>query len=333
MSPRRLASSGIDTGDWSSYDRPRRRTKPRTKQRPDHSSLPVGTVITIDRGRYRCRLDDDVEVIAAKARQLGRKSVIVGDKVRLDGDVSGAEGTLARIVHTEDRTTVLRRTADDTDPHERPIVANANQVVIVTALADPPPRPGMIDRILVAAHAAGVSPILCLTKADLAPGDDFVELYSDVGIPVVTSRPGSDLKDLQELLDGRISVLVGHSGVGKSTLINAVVPGVHRVTGHVNDVTGRGRHTSTSAEAIPLPQGGWIIDTPGVRSFGLSHVEPDGILAGFKELDEVAVNCPRGCRHSADSPECAIDDALAVGTVRQSRVDSLRRLLSATAPR
>lgn len=333
MSPRRLASSGIDTGDWSSYDRPRRRTKPRTKQRPDHSSLPVGTVITIDRGRYRCRLDDDVEVIAAKARQLGRKSVIVGDKVRLDGDVSGAEGTLARIVHTEDRATVLRRTADDTDPHERPIVANANQVVIVTALADPPPRPGMIDRILVAAHAAGVSPILCLTKADLAPGDDFVELYSDVGIPVVTSRPGSDLKDLQELLDGRISVLVGHSGVGKSTLINAVVPGVHRVTGHVNDVTGRGRHTSTSAEAIPLPQGGWIIDTPGVRSFGLSHVEPDGILAGFKELDEVAVNCPRGCRHSADSPECAIDDALTAGTVRQSRVDSLRRLLSATAPR
>lgn len=333
MSPRRLASSGIDTGDWSSYDRPRRRTKPRTKQRPDHSSLPVGTVITIDRGRYRCRLDDDVEVIAAKARQLGRKSVIVGDKVRLDGDVSGAEGTLARIVHTEDRTTVLRRTADDTDPHERPIVANANQVVIVTALADPPPRPGMIDRILVAAHAAGVSPILCLTKADLAPGDDFVELYSDVGIPVVTSRPGSDLNDLHELLYGRISVLVGHSGVGKSTLINAVVPGVHRITGHVNDVTGRGRHTSTSAEAIPLPQGGWIIDTPGVRSFGLSHVEPDGILAGFKELDEVAVNCPRGCRHSADSPECAIDDALAAGTVRQSRVDSLRRLLSATAPR
>ena len=333
MSPRRLASSGIDTGDWSSYDRPRRRTKPRTKQRPDHSSLPVGTVITIDRGRYRCRLDGDVEVIAAKARQLGRKSVIVGDKVRLDGDVSGAEGTLARIVHTEDRATVLRRTADDTDPHERPIVANANQVVIVTALADPPPRPGMIDRILVAAHAAGVSPILCLTKADLAPGDDFVELYSDVGIPVVTSRPGSDLKDLHELLDGRTSVLVGHSGVGKSTLSNAVVPGVHRVTGHVNDVTGRGRHTSTSAEAIPLPQGGWIIDTPGVRSFGLSHVEPDGILAGFKELDEIAVNCPRGCRHSADSPECAIDDALTAGTVRQSRVDSLRRLLSATAPR
>ena len=333
MSPRRLASSGIDTRDWSSYDRPRRRTKPRTKQRPDHSSLPIGTVITIDRGRYRCRLDDGVEVIAAKARRLGRKSVIVGDKVRLDGDVSGVEGSLARIVHTEERATVLRRTADDTDPHERPIVANADQVVIVTALAAPPPRPGMIDRILVAAHAAGVSPILCLTKAALASGDNFAAIYLKLGIPVVTSQPGTDLTGLHQLLGGKVSVLVGHSGVGKSTLINALVPGVNRVTGHVNDVTGRGRHTSTSAEAIPLPEGGWIIDTPGVRSFGLSHVDAEDILAGFEELDAASADCPRGCHHTDNSPGCALDEAVSEGRVQQSRVDSLRRLLGATAPR
>ncbi|MSS45394.1 ribosome small subunit-dependent GTPase A [Cutibacterium sp. WCA-380-WT-3A] len=333
MSPRRLASSGIDTREWSSYDRPRRRTKPRTKQRPDYSSLPVGTVITIDRGRYRCRLDGDVDVTAAKARQLGRKSVIVGDKVRLDGDVSGTKGSLARIVHTEERATVLRRTADDTDPHERPIVANANQVVIVTALADPPPRPGMIDRILVAGYAAGVSPILCLTKADLASGDDFVDMYSKLGIPVITSQPGTDLTELRTMLTNKVSVLVGHSGVGKSTLINTLVPGVNRATGHVNDVTGRGRHTSTSAEAIPLPEGGWIIDTPGVRSFGLSHVDAQGILCGFRELDAVCADCPRGCRHTDDSPECALDSAVRDGRVRQSRVDSFRRLLGATAPR
>ena len=333
MSPRRLASSGIDTRDWSSYDRPRRHTKPRTKQRPDHSLLPIGTIITIDRGRYRCRLDNGVDVTAAKARQLGRKSVIVGDRVRLDGDVSGTEGSLARIVHTEERATVLRRTADDTDPYERPIVANADQVVVVTALADPPPRPGMIDRILVAAHAAEVSPILCFTKADLACGDDFVAMYSELGIPVTTSRPGTDLTELHQLLTGKVSVLVGHSGVGKSTLINALVPGVNRVTGRVNGVTGRGRHTSTSAEAIPLPEGGWIIDTPGVRSFGLSHVNAKDILAGFEELDAVCADCPRGCHHTDSSPECALDDAVSDGRVQQSRVDSFRRLLGATAPR
>lgn len=328
MSPRRLASSGVDTNNWSAYDRPRRRTRPRTKRRPDHSDLPIGTVVTIDRGRYRCRMADGTEVVAAKARQLGRKSVIVGDRVRLDGDVSGTEGSLARIVHTEERTTALRRTADDTDPWERPIVANADQVIIVTALADPPPRPGMIDRILVAAHDAGVDPVLCLTKADLAPADDLAALYRGLGVPVVTSRPGADLSDLHDLIDDHVSVLVGHSGVGKSTLINALVPGVERATGEVNDVTGRGRHTSTSAEAIALPTGGWIIDTPGVRSFGLSHVDADGLLAGFVELEPLVQHCPRGCTHTADSPDCALDRALERGEVSAGRVESFRRLIT-----
>jgi len=158
-------------------------------------------------------------------------------------------------------------------------------------------------------------------------------MYSELGIPVTTSRPGTDLTELHQLLTGKVSVLVGHSGVGKSTLINALVPGVNRVTGRVNGVTGRGRHTSTSAEAIPLPEGGWIIDTPGVRSFGLSHVNAKDILAGFEELDAVCADCPRGCHHTDSSPECALDDAVSDGRVQQSRVDSFRRLLGATAPR
>lgn len=325
MSPRRLASSGVDTFDEDGYERPRRRTRPRTKNRPDYSRLPVGTVLSIDRGRYRCRVEGS-DVTAAKARGLGRKAVIVGDRVRLDGDVSGEQGTLARIAETLKRRTVLRRTADDTDPYERPIVANADQILIVTALADPPPRVGMIDRILVASYEAGTDPVLCLTKADLASPAELTGLYEPLGVPVVTSSPGADLDPLRRILAGRTTVLVGHSGVGKSTLINALVPGVDRRTGEVNEVTGRGRHTSTSAIALELPGGGWAIDTPGVRSFGLSHVTTEQVLAAFPDLKPFTAGCPRGCRHTAQDPECALDQALVDGLVTAARLDSFRRL-------
>ena len=142
-------------------------------------------------------LISDREVTATKARQLGRTGVIVGDRVRVVGDTSGEEGTLARIVQVEERETVLRRTADDDDPYERPIVANADQLVIVTALADPPPRTGMIDRILVAGYAAGIQPLLCLTKADLASPDVLIAEYEPLGVPVEVIFPGADLDPLR----------------------------------------------------------------------------------------------------------------------------------------
>lgn len=323
--------------------RPNRRgSRPRTKERPSHTDAVAAQVVTVDRGRYGCLLggfdqigpDEDLVVTAMKARELGRAGVVVGDRVALVGDVSGAPGSLARIVRVEPRTSVLRRSADDTDAVERVIVANAGQLAVVTALADPVPRPRMVDRCLVAAYDAGLDPLLVLTKADLADPAEFTRGYAALAVPwLVTRRAGAAIDGLdavREQLTGRVTVLVGHSGVGKSTLVNALVPGADRAIGRVNDVTGRGRHTSTSAIALRLPDGGWVVDTPGVRSFGLAHVEPDRLVHAFPELEAGTGECPRGCTH--DEPDCGLDAWVAAGQAGPAgadRLESLRRLLRA----
>jgi ribosome biogenesis GTPase len=286
---------------------------------------------------------DEREVVAMKARELGRTRAVVGDRVDVVGDTSGDEGTLSRIVRIQERTSVLRRTADDTDPYERIVVANADQLVVVTALAQPEPRTGMIDRCVVAAYDAGMEVLLCLTKADLADPAPLYDLYEPIGVSVAVTRYDdvASLEEVRSRLVGRRSVFVGHSGVGKSTLINALVPDARRATGDVNDVTGRGRHTSTSAVALRLPiapsgakHDGWVIDTPGVRSFGLAHVDIDHVLAAFEDLDEVADGCPRGCTHLDDAPDCALDEWVEgspdgeTRAARGARLASFRRLLA-----
>jgi len=317
-----------DEYDHESFDRPRRHTRPRTKERPSYDDAVEGRVVTVDRGRYTTLVDGTL-VTAMKSRPLGRKGVVVGDEVRLVGDVSGDDGSLARIVEVEDRRTVLRRTADDDDPVERVIVANADQLVVVAALADPEPRPRLIDRALVAAYDAGLDPLLCMTKADLAEPETLLATYRPLGVPYVVTERGGDLAEVRERLRGRVSVLVGHSGVGKSTLVNALVPGTDRAIGHVNAVTGRGRHTSTSALMLALPDGdGWIVDTPGIRSFGLAHVEPARLIDAFPDLASLTDPCPRGCTHGENEPECGLDEAVAEGRVDVERVESFRRLLA-----
>jgi len=303
-------------------------------------------VVAVDRGRYTVDLAGR-QLLAMRARELGRRGVVVGDRVALVGDLSGAAGSLARIVRIEERESVLMRTADDDESTpegrvERVVVANADQLVIVSALADPPPRTGFIDRCLVAAYDAEIDPLLCLTKADLAGPDEILSYYADLDLPFVLTRPDADLAPLVEELAGRISVLVGHSGVGKSTLVNRLVPDADRRVGEVSAI-GKGRHTSTSAVALPLPDAaaqlvgaapsqrssaGWIIDTPGISSFGLAHVSADSLLHGFPDLVQASVNCPPNCDHTGSAGDCGLDALVAAGGADPRRLASFRRLLA-----
>ncbi|OBB60917.1 ribosome small subunit-dependent GTPase A [Mycobacterium sp. 852013-51886_SCH5428379] len=309
--------------------RPGRGSRPRTKTRPEHADARSAMVVTVDRGRWGCALDGDPDnvVVAMRARELGRTPIVVGDDVDVVGDLTGRPDTLARIVRRRERRTVLRRTADDTDPTERVVVANADQLLAVVALADPPPRTGFVERALIAAYAGGLDPILCLTKSDLAPAEQFAAQFAGLDLTVTTAGRDVPLDAVRPLLEGKVTVLLGHSGVGKSTLVNRLVPEAHRAIGSVSGV-GKGRHTSTQSVALPLAGSGWVIDTPGIRSFGLAHIESDDVLLAFSDLAEAIADCPRGCGHMGPpaDPECALD---ALTGAAADRVAAARRLLTA----
>lgn len=309
-------------------------------------------VLTVDRGRYGVLVDEgqrgERTVVAMRARELGRRAVVVGDRVDVVGDTTGATDTLARIVRIGERTSEIRRSRDDqVDADsgasvlgvgaEKVLVANADRLAIVASLLDPEPRTGFIDRCLVAAYTGHLEPLLVLTKSDL-PGTervlaDLTEAYTALDLPVVVTHRLPDrtidpvgLARVHEHLDGSTTVLIGHSGVGKSTLVNTLVPDAYRATGGVTGV-GKGRHTSTSAVALRLPAGGWVIDTPGVRSFGLAHVTAEDLLETFDDLLDGSVDCPPGCTHVADTG-CALDALVASGGTSIARLDSFRRLLA-----
>lgn len=306
-----------------------RSTRPRSKDRPAHKDSVSALVVTVDRGRTLCRTESGVLVNSMKARELGKNSVVVGDWVNLVGDTSGAEGSLARIVAVQARRNSLSRTIDDAGAFEKTIAANIDQMIIVAASANPQPRHGFIDRCLAVAYDQGIVPIIVMTKSDLHNPQDFLNAYDALEVKSFVTRRGGALDEIKSALQGKSSVLIGHSGVGKSTLVNALLGESHRATGDVNDATGRGRHTSSSAIAFELSSGGTIIDTPGVRSFGLEHVDKSRVISSFEELGRAISRCPKNCSH--DEEMCALNDYVTEHPERKQRVESLRRLLASSA--
>ncbi|MET8780040.1 ribosome small subunit-dependent GTPase A [Nocardia sp. NPDC050713] len=326
MSRPRRSAAGYDESDVRV--RPGRSSRPRTKTRPQHNDAESAMVVSVDRGRWGCVLGGDPErrIVAMRARELGRTPIVVGDQVDVVGDLSGKPDTLARIVRVGDRRTVLRRTADDTDPFERIVVGNAEKLFIVVALADPPPRTGFVERCMVAAYVGGLQPVLCLTKHDLAADSEFASAFDDLDLTIIYGGIDDPLEPTLDLLTDHLTAFIGHSGVGKSTLVNRLVPDAYRAVGEVSGV-GKGKHTSTQSIALSLPGGGWVIDTPGVRSFGLAHITPDDVILAFSDLAEAIEDCPRGCTHLGPpaDPECALDTL----PDKERRVAAIRRLLVA----
>ena len=302
------------------------KSRPRTKDRPSFENMFFVSVSTVDRGSFTVNPEGDTRILyAVKARELGRKGLVVGDRVAMVGDPGGVIGHEVRIVRREPRSTELRRTADDNDPSERVIVANADLLGIVVASANPEPRVGFIDRAIVAAMDAGVTPFLVVTKSDLKDPHALVSVYQELGIPIFVVAGGIAPTSIKEFVQGNTSILLGHSGVGKSTLINQLAPDAHRITGTVNDLTGKGKHTSTIVIAFPLPKAdGIVIDTPWIRSFGLAHVSRETIINAYPDLMRYTKNCPRACSHN--ERDCALTNV--TDQIILERIKSMQNLLA-----
>ncbi len=271
--------------------------------------LDAARVIGVDRGRVT--IIDDREVYEARyAGTMRGEKAAVGDRVRVRP--AKHEGDEPRVVEVLDRDSVLTRTADDTDDTERVVVANADQIVVVIAADHLDVGARFVDRVLVAASLGGVDPLVCINKVDLVTDRTEVEevagRYSDIEVPVrVTSAlTGEGVDDLARSLAGTWTAFTGHSGVGKSSLLNRLVPGAEQEIGQLGRYGGR--HTTVAAWALEAPAlDAWLVDTPGVRSFGLGSLTPAELGRHFPEL--AALDCRMDdCAHAGE-PGCQLAEA------------------------
>jgi len=281
----------------------------------------LGTVLERDGAAYRVATAEGQvrAVLRGKAkRDTGR--VVVGDRVQLDPDEGGG---LYGIVGLEPRVTLLERRVPE-GRGTRPIAANIDQVLVVTATVDPAPIPQLIDRLLVVAEANGIPAGVVVNKVDLDPGAALQERCRRAGYPVYPTsvRSTEGLGALRDALAGRVSVVTGPSGAGKSSLLNAIQPGLQLRTGETSAKVRRGRHTTVSAVMLPLEGGGYLVDTPGFSEVGLWGVDPGELDDCFPEFRPYLAQCRYAdCRHRSE-PGCLVRQALERGEIDPSRYDS-----------
>ncbi len=297
---------------------------------PDAADLHRGVVIAM-RGLY-AEVDEGARIWLCTVRRVlrtrsikERHPVTVGDTVRFRIEATADEEVREGVIEAVDpRRGELRRRARK---RIHTIVANVDQAIIVTTAREPDPKPNLIDRYIVAAHAGDITPVICMNKIDLDVGGAAVELlerYTSLGYTTLTTSAttGDGIEKFRDTIANKSSVIAGQSGVGKSSLLNAVQPGLLLRTGDVMLQTQKGRHTTTTARLIRLECGGYMIDTPGIRSFDLTVIPREEFEAHFVEFVDIVADCKYpDCTHSHED-ECALKAAVERGEVHPERYRS-----------
>ena len=264
-----------------------------------------------------CKLTDDLA-------QRGT-SVAPGDRVLIE-EIEGSPWVRAVAPR---RSKLSRPAMEHAESDEQVFAANVDVLVVVAAAKKPAFKPGLVDRYLIAADVGGVEPILCFNKTDLIETEPpELQAYRDLGIRVIKTscESGEGLEELRSILRGKTSMFAGHSGVGKSSLLNALQPDLDLDTREISESTKKGRHTTTTAKLFRLDDGISVIDTPGIRALGLWEVSPEEVAYYFPEIAQHAAGCKfRDCTHTHE-PNCAVRDAVDSGAISKHRFESFRRI-------
>jgi ribosome biogenesis GTPase len=290
-----------------------------------------GTVIAMHGPLVRVQVGERTLVVASRRRlnweggTPAAARLVVGDAVTLE--VRDDDGV---IVAVQARRNYLLRKAPS-KKRAQVLAANVDQALLVFAAREPEPKPGLLDRFLVACHLAAIEAVITINKIDqgLDGVEPWLTTYNDLGFRVlkVSARTGWGLGTVKRLLVDRTTLFCGPSGAGKSSLLNAVYPGFRLKVGELSESTGKGRHTTTSAELMPLPYGGFVVDTPGLREFGVWNANQEALEGAFPDIGRLAGQCRfANCTHALE-PDCAVLEAVEAGTIAAHRIESFRKIL------